>query len=340
MKPAKICIRLEDDKTIQCQLCNHFCKLSDGQTGICGVRKVEGRTLFSLVYGKIVAENIDPVEKKPIFHFMPGHLSYSISTVGCNLKCTHCQNADISQAAEQSFEQNIPGTKMTTLQVVANAHKSNCQSISYTYTEPTIFAEFALDCMKAAQNKGLKNIWVSNGYMSKKLLDMILPYLDAINIDLKFFNADSYQNICGAKIKPILDNIKRLAKSKTWLEITTLIIPGINDSIQELTDIAEFIKNECGADTPWHVSRFFPQYKMQDTNPTEEKIIYDAYTIGKQAGLNYVYGGNVVSSDLENTFCPSCNELIIMRTGYTIKTFDKNSHCPTCNYSLDIRNPI
>jgi len=326
------------DNKIQCQLCNHYCLIAEDETGVCGVRRNIKSKLYSLVYGKVIAKNIDPIEKKPLFHFLPGSLSYSLATVGCNFRCQHCQNADISQypIAEKSESDFIAGKEMSPEDVVKKAKAAGCQSIAYTYTEPTIYAEFALDCMKLAHKKGLKNIWVSNGYTAKEAWPKIVPYLDAINIDLKFFNNQTYQKICGAKLEPVLNNLKFIKSKGVWLEVTTLIIPGLNDSDKELVGIAEFMANELGAETPWHVSRFFPQYKMQNQDSTEEELIYKAYKIGKEAGLKYVYGGNIVSDSLENTYCPNCQELIIRRTGYDINQFHDVGKCAKCKQKLDL----
>jgi pyruvate formate lyase activating enzyme len=335
MKLAEFWITKEN--LVQCQLCNHYCLINEGSTGICAVRKnIEGK-LYSLVYGKVIAVNIDPIEKKPLFHFLPGSLSYSIATVGCNFRCSHCQNADISQLTEKTFGSDfIPGKDTTLEEIIDQAKESGCQSIAYTYTEPTIFVEFALDCMKLAKKAGLKNVWVSNGYTSKEAWPEILPHLDAINVDLKFFTNEIYLKICGAKLQPVLDNLKFLHQQKIWLEITTLIIPGLNDSDQELMKIAEFIKNELSPNVPWHVSRLFPQYKLANQNPTEEDLIYKAISIGKEVGLNYIYGGNVSSEGLENTLCPKCGNLIIERTGYKIKRFDDNGKCPECKEKIKL----
>ncbi|OGY42397.1 MAG: AmmeMemoRadiSam system radical SAM enzyme [Candidatus Buchananbacteria bacterium RBG_13_36_9] len=348
MKLAQFWVK-KTKNNIQCQLCNHYCLISEGKTGICAVRKNIKGKLYSLVYGKVIAANIDPIEKKPLFHFQPGSLSYSIATVGCNFRCVHCQNADISQYAEKKFEADfIPGRETKPEEIIDQAKAAGCQSIAYTYTEPTIYAEFALDCMKLAKKVGLRNIWVSNGYTAKEAWPKILPYLDAINVDLKFFNNKTYLKICGAKLQPVLDNLKLLKKSakggtasggkKVWTEVTTLIIPGLNDSDKELLQIAQFIKKELGAETPWHISRFFPQYKLRDQNPTEEDSIYKAVSIGKEAGLKYVYGGNIVSDSLENTYCPSCNQLVIKRFGYQIERLDNVGRCPKCGYKIVIIN--
>ena len=294
-----------DGGKIQCNACNHRCIITEGKRGICGVRENRKGKLYSLVYGKIIAEHIDPIEKKPLYHFLPGTFSLSIATAGCNFRCLHCQNAEISQQLTINKKQlTIIGEDKTPEQIVQSALDNNCPSISYTYTEPTIFLEFALDCMKLAKEKGLKNIWVSNGYMTKETLDLVGPYLDATNIDLKAFSEEFYRDVCGARLKPVLDNLIRIRGTRldsrrsstrggVHLEITTLIIPGKNDSEKELKQIAEFIKKEVGADTPWHVSRFFPYYKMKDIPPTPVEKIYQAVEIGKKAGLKYVYAGNI-----------------------------------------------
>jgi len=292
MKEALLYEKL-GDKKVQCGLCNHRCIINDQKRGICGVRENRDGTLYSLVYGKIIAENIDPIEKKPLYHFLPKTFSLSIATVGCNFKCLHCQNADISQFTKEKAGFEIIGKEKKPEEIVKDAIEAKCPSISYTYTEPTIFLEFALDCMKLAKKKGLKNVWVSNGYMTKDALDMIDGYLDATNIDLKGFTEEFYRDICGAKLQPVLDNLKDIKKRGIHLEVTTLIIPGKNDSDKELQQIAEFIKKELGSDTPWHVSRFFPTYKMSDIEPTPVEKILRAAEIGKKAGLKYVYPGNV-----------------------------------------------
>jgi len=284
----------QKDKKVRCNACNHRCIIAESRRGICGVRENRDGKLYSLVYGKIIAEHIDPIEKKPLYHFMPGSFSLSIATVGCNFRCLHCQNADISQISKERPEEvEILGENMTPKKIIQDTLDNKCPSISYTYTEPTIFVEFALDCMKLAKENDLRNVWVSNGYMTKECLDLIGPYLDATNIDLKAFTEEFYQNVCGARLKPVLENLIEIKKRRIWLEVTTLIIPGENDSEKELKQIAEFIKKELGDDTPWHVSRFFPYYKMKDVPPTPVEKVYQAAEIGKKAGLKYVYPGNV-----------------------------------------------
>jgi pyruvate formate lyase activating enzyme len=294
MKEALLYKKLSDGK-VQCNTCNHKCIILEGKRGICGVRENQNGKLYSLIYGKIIAEHIDPIEKKPLYHFLQGTFSLSIATIGCNFKCLHCQNAEISQITLDRGPDSDRdyGRDKTPEQIIQDALGNNCPSISYTYTEPTVFVEFALDCMKLAHEKGLKNIWVSNGYTTKECLDLISPYLDATNIDLKAFTEKFYQEICGARLKPVLENLIDIKKRGIHLEIATLIIPGKNDSEQELRGIAEFIKREVGADVPWHVSRFFPHYKMMDVPPTPVEKIHQAVEIGKEAGLKRVYAGNI-----------------------------------------------
>jgi pyruvate formate lyase activating enzyme len=282
---------------VQCQTCNQFCKIAQDKRGVCGVRENKDGILYLLVYGKAIAVHIDPIEKKPLYHFMPNTKTFSIATVGCNFRCFWCQNADISQAPKETGYKipidNIPYEKLTPAQIIKETIKNQCPSISYTYTEPTIFLEYALDTMKLARKNGLKNIWVSNGYMSPRTLKLILPYLDAINVDLKSFKNKTYQKYCGAKLQPILDNLIEIYKNKVHLEITTLIIPDLNDSPQELRQIAEFIAKKLSKNIPWHISRFFPSYKMQETKITPLETIEKTIKIGKKAGLKYVYGGNI-----------------------------------------------
>lgn len=295
-----------NDKTVECRVCNHFCKIAPGRRGICGVRENQNGQLVVLNYSRIIAAHIDPIEKKPLYHFLPGTLTYSIAASGCNFRCLNCQNAGISQVSvvyperrsdssrtEAEGSRGVWGDKLSPQEIIKNTIDNNCPSISYTYTEPTIFVEFTLECMKLAHKNGLKNIWVSNGYMSPEILKIIAPYLDAINIDLKGFSEEFYQRVCGARLQPVWDNLVVIKKLGIHLEVTTLIIPGQNDTAEELKNIAEFIAKKLGADTPWHVSRFFPHYKMSDISPTPVEKIYEAVKIGKNTGLKFVYSGNL-----------------------------------------------
>ncbi len=295
MKECYLYKKLGDGK-VQCQTCNHFCKITKGKRGICGVRENSNGKLYLLVYGKAIAVNIDPIEKKPLYHFMPGTQIYSIATVGCNFRCSWCQNDDISQASKSSefgHMLEITGEDLPPKKVVENAKGYDCPSIAYTYTEPTIFLEYALDCMKLAKKQGLKNVWVSNGFMSSETLKKITPYLDAINVDLKGFRDETYQKYCGARLKPVLENLRKIAKSKIHLEVTTLVIPGVNDSEKELKQIAKFIAKDLEKDVPWHISRFFPAFKMMDTETTPLETLDKAEKIAKSVGLKNIHKGNI-----------------------------------------------
>ncbi|RLG15930.1 AmmeMemoRadiSam system radical SAM enzyme [Candidatus Pacearchaeota archaeon] len=273
------------EKKVQCIACAHRCYIDEGNVGICRVREnIKGR-LYLLVYGKVISKNIDPIEKKPLYRFLPGSFSYSIGTIGCNFKCDFCQNYDISQLKK------ILGESIKPEEVVEETIKTGCKSISYTYNEPTIFIEFVKDIARLAKKKGLKNVLVTNGYMTKECLDFIASYIDAMNIDLKSFNNEFYLKICKAKLKPVLETIKRVYEKGIHLEITTLIIPGENDSEKEFENIAKFIAS-IDKNIPWHISRFFPMYKMEDKEPTSLKILKKAEEIGKKY-LKYVYIGNV-----------------------------------------------
>jgi pyruvate formate lyase activating enzyme len=318
MKEASFYLQLNNDK-VQCSLCPHNCLIADGQRGVCGVRENQRGKLYSLVYGKVVSSAVDPIEKKPLFHFLPGSTSYSIATAGCNFRCDFCQNYVISQAGRGG--KGLPGMEQQPYQVVAAAQENGCRSISYTYTEPTIFFEYAYDCAKLAKEKGLKNVFVTNGFMNPPVVEAIAPYLDAANIDLKSFREEFYQKFCGGKLKEL----------RVWIELTTLIIPGLNDSDEELADLAGFIKNEVGAETPWHVSAFRPTYKMTDRPPTPPESLLRAREIGLKAGLKHVYTGNAYLPGAEDTYCGQCQATLISRSGFTVKENRlKDGHCPKC----------
>ena len=278
---------------VQCLTCHHQCIIQPDKYGLCGVRQNQNGKLVALNDDKVIAIQVDPIEKKPFYHFLPDSLTYSIATVGCNFHCWHCQNADISQYPQLHPQNELPGQKISPEQIVAQAQQAGCPSIAYTYTEPTIFLELTLATMKIARQKKLKNIWVSNGYMSQQSLNLILPYLDAINIDLKAMTEKFYQRVCGAKLQPVLDNLIKIKNSQTHVEVTTLIIPTQNDSPTELKQIANFIKNKLGVDTPWHVTAFYPTFKMLNVPATPKEKIKQAVEIGRQAGLKFVYAGNI-----------------------------------------------
>lgn len=331
MKEVYLYQVLEENK-VRCKVCNHFCVINEGKRGICKVRVNKGGKLYTLVYGRLIAENVDPIEKKPFYHFLPESFAFSIATVGCNFVCPFCQNYDISQLWE---EKNIIGVIEETPQdVVKKAISYKCQSISYTYTEPTVFFEFAYDTAKIAKEKGLKNNFVTNGYMSKEALKMISPYLDAANVDLKG-DEEFYRKLCKAKRNPVIENIKMMKELGIWVEVTTLLIPDYNDSEEQISQIAKIIK-EIDPSIPWHISRFFPHFKMSDHFPTPVEKIKRAREIGFEEGLKYVYTGNIPGDDGENTYCSSCKKLLIRRFGYNILENNIiNGKCKFCGEKID-----
>lgn len=323
----------KEEGKVRCGLCSHRCLIIPGKRGLCGVRENRDGVLYSLVYDKIIARNIDPIEKKPLFHFQPGSLSYSIATPGCNFRCKHCQNADISQLPHDHAGM-VMGEEIMPAEIVEAACRRGCASISYTYTEPTIYFELAYDTAQLAVEAGLKNVFVTNGYITSEALQAIRPWLHAANIDLKGFSEDFYRNICGARLQPVLDAIRLYKELGIWIEITTLIIPGLNDSDEELKGIARFIRS-VGEDIPWHVSRFHPTYKLMEQPLTPLKTLQRAREIGIAAGLRYVYEGNVPGEG-EDTICWSCRKTLVGRRGYTIETNAVESgKCGYCGAKIE-----
>jgi len=328
MKKAILYEKLKDNK-VQCLACHNQCLISNGKTGICSVRQNIDGDLYLLVYGKAISVNIDPIEKKPLFHFLPGQKAFSLGTVGCNFACDFCQNWEISQIP-RNLDLIHTGEEWEPKKIVKYCKDNKIPIIAYTYNEPTVWIEYALDTMKLAKKEGIKNIWVSNGFMTEKALNLIAPYLDAINIDLKSFSKDFYQKICKGQLNPVKENIQTIWKMGIWIEVTTLIIPGLNDSRKELEQIAKFLVG-ISKDLPWHISAFYPCYKMLDRPSTPEEALITAYEIGKKSGLRYVYTGNIPNSNYESTFCPKCNTLIIERWGMEILENNlENGKCPKC----------
>ena len=311
-KEAMLYEKLKEN-SVECLLCGHNCKIPDSKYGFCGVRKNEKGTLFTYAYGEVIASHVDPIEKKPLYHFLPGSLAFSIATRGCNFRCGFCQNWEISQAREGPAPAG--GHELKPEEVVREAKKNNCKSISYTYTEPTIFFEYAYDTAKIAKKEGLFNTFVTNGYMTIKALDTIKPYLDACNVDLKSFSDETYKKVCHGSLRPVLKSIRHMKKIGIWVEITTLLVPGMNDKEEELESIARFIAS-VGRETPWHISRFHPDYKFTNTIPTPLETLERAESIGKRFALKHIYMGNVAKET--NTFCPDCDKLLIARMGYSI----------------------
>jgi len=331
MYEASLYKKLKNEK-VKCSLCNHFCLIDDGKRGACGVRENINGKLFSLNYGKLVALHVDPIEKKPLFHFLPGSRAYSISTVGCNFGCLFCQNWDISQSPKGGGF--VDGEFIEPKEIVRLAKENDCKSIAYTYVEPTIFYEYARDVSVLAKKAGIKNVWVSNGYMSQDVLDDLIgnELMDAINVDLKSFSAKFYLTKCKAKIDPVKRNIKFLAKSSVWLEVTTLLIPDANDSESEIRSCADFLAG-ISKDIPWHVSAFYPAYKMLNSDPTPPDKLMKARDIGLNSGLKYVYIGNLPCLNAEDTSCPKCGEIFIKRSGYDVL---KNDNCGKCRICGEI----
>ncbi|MDY6862645.1 MAG: AmmeMemoRadiSam system radical SAM enzyme [Thermodesulfobacteriota bacterium] len=328
MKEAFFYATLENGE-VQCNLCCHRCKISPDKKGICRVRENRKGKFYSLVYGKPIAVHIDPIEKKPLFHFFPGSRSLSVATVGCNFRCKHCQNFNISQSTE------IEGEEYSPQELVTIALNSGCKTISYTYTEPTIYFEFAFDIAEKAIKEGIKNIFVTNGFMTSLTLSKIKPYLHGANVDLKSFSNKFYREICGAKLEPVLESIQTMKDMGIWVEVTTLIIPTLNDSREELTELARFLAS-VGSEIPWHVSQFYPTYKMVDLYRTPKETLKMAREIGYKEGLRYVYCGNIPSDEGENTYCFNCGKILIKRYGFQIlENRLKEGKCPYCSANQD-----
>jgi pyruvate formate lyase activating enzyme len=323
-----------EGQKVRCRLCGFRCLIGEGKLGHCNVRKNLGGKLYSLNYRKVCAANPDPIEKKPLYHFLPGSRSFSIAAVGCNFRCEFCQNWQISQAALETGR--IDGETIAPEQSVEAAVRTGCKSVAYTYTEPTVFMELCNDCARRAKERGLANVFVSNGYMTREAIDFAAEWLDGINVDLKAFSDDYYRDLCGARLGPVLDSIAYLAKeTDIWIEITTLLLPGRNDSEEELKKLADWLATEAGPDVPWHISRFYPQYKYTDSEPTPLESMQRAEEIGKAAGLHYVYLGNVPGTDGENTYCYHCHTKLIQRVGYRIiANHIKDSKCPKCGTQI------
>lgn len=319
-------------KHVKCELCPHFCTIADGRTGFCRVRKNDRGTLRSLVYGRPVSIAIDPIEKKPLFHFAPGSRCLSIATVGCNLRCRFCQNYAISQ--EYGEIDGLGSQAVEPKAVVDLAKKNGVEGIAYTYTEPTVFYEYALAIMKLAKKQGLYNVWVSNGYTNPLPIRKMARYLDAVNVDLKG-NDEFYKKVCGGVgIEPVFKALKAYAKNKVWVEVTNLIIPKYNDSEKEIAKLAGWIKANLGDRVPLHFSAFYPQYKLNDSPLTPAATLEKAVKIAKQKGLKWVYAGNV-RDKYESTWCWKCGSLLIKRAGFDVLSF--KSECGKCGEKVDLK---
>ncbi len=320
--------------TAFCHLCAHRCRIDEGERGLCGVRMNEKGTLYSLVYGKIISAAIDPIEKKPLYNFLPGTMSYSIATAGCNFFCDFCQNWQISQITHDGG--GVVGQDTKPEEVVDEAVAQHCASIAYTYTEPTIFFEFAHDTALLAHDAGLKNVFVTNGYQTIETVEKMAGVIDAANVDLKSFSDEFYRERCKARLAPVLKAIEAMHERGIFLEITTLIVPGENDSPDELRQIAEFIAS-VSPEIPWHVSRFHPQYKQAAKARTPSETIFEALKIGEKVGLKYLYAGNLPGDKYENTYCPNCGSTLIVRSGFSSKSGGlSGDECLNCGEKVNI----
>ena len=327
-----------EDKKVRCNLCARRCLIKDGGSGFCLVKKNEGGTLYSLVYSNVISACVDPIGKKPLSHFNPGALVMSIATVGCNFRCKFCDNWMISQ------EKKIAGRHFPPEDVVKATRDNGCQGISYTYTEPTIFFEYAYDTAKLAHNVGFFNTFVTNGYMTPEAVKTIAPYLDAATVDFKGAgDPDFYKKFSAVPtVEPIYESLKEMKQNNIHLEITNLVVPKIGDSMERITELATWVKTVLGRDTPFHLLRFHPEYQVTNIQSTPVETLEKAYAAAKEAGLDYVYIGNVPGHPYENTYCPNCNELLIKRFGFEIARWrlTKDMRCPACDQEIPIKGKL
>jgi pyruvate formate lyase activating enzyme len=315
------------DNVVRCRVCPHNCIIHEGKQGICQTRVNYGGELYSMAYGNPCSISVDPIEKKPLFHFFPGTRIYSLATGGCNFRCLNCQNWQISQSSPSAMDHydQLPG------EVVQQALRHDTNSIAFTYTEPTVFYEYVYDTAKIAHEKGLKTVIVSNGYINEKPLLDLCPYLDAANIDLKCFDDAIYHHLTGGRLQPVLDTLKTLKENGVWLEITNLLVPTYSDSAEMIQLMCDWLAGNGFADTPLHFSRFFPNYKLPQLPPTDETMLIRAKEIAEQSGMKYVYIGNIPGLHGENTHCPACKNRLIERIGYVVKkNFIRNGKCGFC----------
>jgi pyruvate formate lyase activating enzyme len=324
----------KEDAEVKCNICAHHCSIAEDKYGICRTRQNIGGKLYTHIYGSVSSAHVDPIEKKPLYHFFPGSLIFSLGTISCNFRCKHCQNSSISRAEVG----DVYTMEMLPEEAISRAKNSGCKGIAWTYNEPTIWFEYTYDCAKLAKKEGLYTVYVTNGYLSEDALNEIAPFLDAANVDVKAFNEDFYKKICGAKLDPVLKTCERMKEKDIHLELTYLIIPGYNDGEEEIKRFSEWVVN-LSASIPVHFSRFYPAHLMMDVPPTRVETLEKAHEIAKEAGVEYVYLGNVPGHEYENTFCPDCGELLIERTSYHIRKRISKPRCPRpgCGRSINMR---
>ncbi len=323
MKEALYYKRL-DSNVVQCFLCPRNCTISESNLGFCKVRQNKNGKLIALTYGLPCSISVDPIEKKPLYHFFPGSDILSIATVGCNLDCKFCQNVTISK------HKKLTGKQMSPQQVIDLTLSKNCKSIAFTYTEPTIYYEYMLDIAKLAKANNLHTVMISNGYISKEPLQELTKYIDAFNMDLKGFNEDFYKKLCSAQLKPVLETLELIKETGKWLEVTNLIIPGVNDDKITFVNMCEWIRKNLGKETPLHISQFNPEHKLKNLTQTPEKTLLELHSLAKKI-LDYVYIGNLAVEKENNTYCPSCNKLLIARAYFGIVSNKIREHKCSCN---------
>ena len=330
---ASLFEKLENRK-VKCHVCAHECTIADGKRGFCRVRENRGGTLFTLIYNTVSSEAVDPIEKKPLYHFLPGTLSYSQGTIGCNFRCSHCQNWTISQVTLEQAQIS----EITPEESVARALASDCASIAWTYNEPTIWHEFTYDSAKLAHEAGLKTVYVTNGYITEDALRDISPYLDAFRVDIKAFRDEFYRETCRAHLQPVLDSSVVARELGMHIEVINLVIPGKNDDLKEIRDLIEWVHDNLGPQTPIHFTRFYPMYKMKDASPTPVATLEKAWQMAKDAGMEYPYVGNVAGHEYENTYCPRCGTLLIDRSGFQVarNVITEDKKCPDCGYGIAV----
>lgn len=332
-KEAAFWKALENEK-VECLLCPHHCVISQGKRGICGVRKNEQGRLFTLIYGSCSSVATDPIEKKPLYHFYPGSLVFSLGSVGCNFRCDHCQNYEISMAHPETLSMQ----ELLPQQISMLAENHGCRGVAWTYNEPTIWYEYTVDTAKLIKHAGLYTVYVTNGYIEKEPLEAFAPYLDAMNIDIKAFNDEFYRSVCKGKLSPVLQTCERAHQLGIHIELTYLVIPGFNDDAQEITEFCQWIAEKIGSDTPVHFSRFHPDYKMNTIGATPVDTLLACHSIARNVGLQYVYLGNIAHSDYENTYCPSCKNLLIQRYGFSTEIKGlTNEKCTKCGAIIPLK---
>lgn len=321
-----------EKKVVQCHICPRNCIIAPGKRGFCGARENRAGKLYLITYGKLVAVHIDPMEKKPLFHFLPSTGAFSIATAGCNLRCAFCQNWEISQAKPEEVQYDY----IEPQELIKKVKASGTQTIAYTYTEPTVFYEYMLDCARLAKKEGIKNVMHSAGFVNEEPVRQLAKYLDAANIDLKGFSDDYYIKMCQGRLEPVLRTLKVLREEGVHIEITTLIVPGYNDDFNTIRKMCAWIKENLGPDTPLHFSRFFPMYKLLFVNPTPVETLNKARQIALECGLKYVYIGNLAGNPAENTYCPKCKKLLIERKGqFVVENNIEDGKCKYCGEKIE-----